>query len=235
MTDETPKKEPPKKKPAAKKPAPKKAVAKATSSLPGNGSFSLGMGYNLPAKAEFEDWEADGEKLFEMAHKVPFLMGDWLNAGEDRFGEMYAQAIDLTKLAYSTLAQYKWVCGAIPVKRRVAALSFGHHVAVAGLEPDKQDEMLKQALREGWSRKDLRKAVRALGAFSGGGAENVDGEVVSGTNKDNSVTCPRCGGTGWVSKDSIKNVPDEALDQDGEEPSGDTKGPAFDPDNMPWQ
>ena len=188
------------------------AAAKASSNVPA--ISTLAMGYKLARGATYEEWENHGRMLFEMAHKCPFLIGDWVSVGEAAYGEKYAQALDSTKLRYETLRGYVWVCQQIPVERRVEQLTFSHHHAVAALDAEKQDELLALALAEGWSSKELRKAVRALGAFSGGGAEGVDGEEPGAEpgKADDTVTCPRCGGTGYVARDSVEDVtPPEAL------------------------
>jgi len=45
-------------------------------------------------------------------------VGDWLNYGEARYGEMYSQAIEITGYASQTLADAKWVASRIEPSRR---------------------------------------------------------------------------------------------------------------------
>lgn len=174
--------------------------------------FRLDIGYELPANATYEDWEAHGEMLFEMNQKVGFLAGDWALSGEGKFGEMASQALDERKIDYKTLANYKWVASQIPISRRREDLPFGHHEAVAALEPDKQDELLDLASKEGWSRAQLRKVVRSLNRFEGddAGGETIDqdGESEGPGVFDQKVKCPRCNGTGFVLSSSIKDITD---------------------------
>ena len=169
----------------------------------------LAMGYELKSGTTFEEWQAQGAMLFDMAHKCPFLIGDWVTVGEAQWGEKYAQALDSTKLRYETLRNYVWVCQQVELVRRQEKLTFSHHAAVASLPPEKQDEMLALAIAEGWSSKELRKAVRALGAFSGGGAEDLDGDGKSAEpDFDSKVKCPRCNGSGFVPNSEVVDVED---------------------------
>ncbi len=181
------------------------ALAKATNSVPM--VKGLAMGYELAPGCTFEEWEAHGAMLFDMQHKTPFLIGDWVTAGEQAYGEKYAQALDSVKLRYETLRQYVWVCQQVELSRRLDKLTFSHHHAVASLPPEKQDEMLALAVAEGWSSKELRKAVRALGAFSGGGGEALDGEEPE-AHADSMVKCPRCNGSGFVPNSEVIDVED---------------------------
>jgi len=54
------------------------------------------------------------------------------------------------------------VASRITPVRRLATLSWSHHEAVAGLEPDQQDGLLAQAEVEGWTVREIRGAAREL-------------------------------------------------------------------------
>ena len=58
-----------------------------------------------------------------MAKSTLWWIGDWLNEGEQQYGEMYAQALDATELEYGTLRTAKWICGRIELSRRRDNLS----------------------------------------------------------------------------------------------------------------
>ena len=174
--------------------------------------FRLGMSYEMTEATTYEEWELHGEMLFEMAQKSPFLIGDWANQGEAKLGEIAAQALDDRKIDYKTLANYKWVSSRIEPSRRRENLPFGHHEAVAALDLEQQDEMLDLSVKEGWTRADLRKAIKALNRFEGeahGGATiDHDGESEEPGAFDQEVKCPRCNGTGVVKSSSIKDITD---------------------------
>lgn len=185
-------------------------IAKETNRGLSTKPFKMDMAYELAEATTYEEWEAHGEMLFEMNQKAPFLLGDWALAGEGKFGEIAAQALDDRKIDYKTLANYKWVAHRVEFSRRREDLPFGHHETVAGLDPGMQDEMLDLAIKENWSRADLRKAVRALHRYEGE-TVNPHGEGESGDGmSDEEVKCPRCSGTGIVKASSIIDVTDDA-------------------------
>ena len=74
-----------------------------------------------------------------------FELGDLLLYGEARWGEEAAQYADAAGYAPHTLANAMWVASAIPPERRQAGLSWNHHAAIAGLQPDQQDAALSYA------------------------------------------------------------------------------------------
>ena len=67
-------------------------------------------------------------------------LGDWLNYGERKYGEMYTQAIDELDYTKQALKDAKWVSAQVEKSRRRDNLSFSHHREVAPLEPDEQEE-----------------------------------------------------------------------------------------------
>ena len=111
------------------------------------------------------EWLRMGEELMTLANAVAWAIGDWLLYGESRYGEAYAQAIQVTRLSYQTLANMRWVAGRIPPERRHPALSWSHHVEVAALDPDAQDYWLNRAEEEGMSRDELRQAIHGDAAL----------------------------------------------------------------------
>ena len=54
---------------------------------------------------------------------------------------------------------YKWVASAIQFSRRRENVAFSIHAEVAALPRAEQDEMLKRAEAEGWTRADARKKL----------------------------------------------------------------------------
>lgn len=105
----------------------------------------------------YDNWESIGEQLNQIEGAIQWWIGDWLNFGERKYGEMYAQAVDESQVR--TWQQYKWVANAIESSRR-RELSFSHHVEVASLEPNEQEYWLEKAESEGMSKSTLRQAVK---------------------------------------------------------------------------
>lgn len=112
-----------------------------------------------PANMTFEQWSQIGSTFQQIESSLPWWLGDWLNAGEVRYGETYAQAIELTGSKIEALKQYKWVAGRIPPDRRFSELSWTHHRLVAKLEEDDQDTWLHRAWDNSWTSADLKQAM----------------------------------------------------------------------------
>ena len=104
----------------------------------------------------FEEW-CDVWKFIQKASgAVHFWIGDALNYGEQKWGEMYAQAMETTGFDYQTLADDKYVSAKVPLSHSRENLSFSSHREVASLSPERQEELLEQATREGLRSKDIR-------------------------------------------------------------------------------
>lgn len=113
-------------------------------------------GWIPPEDMAFEDWEHTLRGFIEAQNSLNWLVGDGLNYGERKWGEMYAQAILVTDWAYQRLADAKWVAAAVPQENRRDNLTWTHHKHVAKLPPVAQDEWLAQADENGWSTAELR-------------------------------------------------------------------------------
>jgi len=114
----------------------------------------------LPDDLPFDDWQRLGTTLKDIEKSVQWWIGDWLNFGERRYGETYAQAVDATDYEAGTLRNAKWVASKVEMSRRRDNLSFSHHQEVAPLEPGEQDEWLDKALGGAWKRSELRKEMK---------------------------------------------------------------------------
>jgi N6-adenosine-specific RNA methylase IME4 len=104
-----------------------------------------------------------GNALKQMERSVMWWIGDWVNFGERRYGEKYAQALEATPYEYATLRDAAWVAGRIELSRRRDNLSWSHHrVAAALATQEEADEILARAVAEKLSRNDLRAEVARL-------------------------------------------------------------------------
>jgi len=108
----------------------------------------------------YEVWEAYGNGIRRVEGAIQWLIGDWLNYGERKYGEMYAQAMDETDYEKKTLKNAKWVAGRIEVSRRRDTLNFSIHAEVAKLEPEEQEYWLNEAVEQGYTVRGLRDAIR---------------------------------------------------------------------------
>lgn len=118
-------------------------------------------GLAISGNPSFDDWEVVGKQLRYMERVIHWAIGDWLNYGERRWGEMYAQALDTFDYAQSTMATDKYVAGKIETSRRRENLTFSHHREVAPLSSNKQDKILDMAEQGELSTRQVRQLVLA--------------------------------------------------------------------------
>ena len=107
-------------------------------------------------KMPFDEWARLGKELHKIRRWASWAIGDWLNYGEQRYGEMYAQALDDTQYSYQTLCNMKYVSSKFEISRRSGELSWSHHSDVAALPPKEADKWLERAAERDWSVRDLR-------------------------------------------------------------------------------
>jgi len=135
---------------------------KMVDNIPVVSGFRLEKGGLVPVgEPTFEQWATCGAFLKNASGAVHFWIGDWLNFGEDKWGEMYAQAVEDTGYAIQTLMNDKWVAGRVKSLDRRENLPYSHHVEVANLEPEEQKELLDRAEREHLDVRSFRQVVRA--------------------------------------------------------------------------
>jgi DNA modification methylase len=124
------------------------------------GKFRLAeTGLIVDGDPTYEEWEMCGEFLKQAEKAVQFWIGDWVNYGERKWGEMYAQALEATDNEYQTLANYKYVADNVDFSRRRENLSFSHHAEVAKLPPEQQEVFLEKASEQGLSVRELRQEI----------------------------------------------------------------------------
>jgi N6-adenosine-specific RNA methylase IME4 len=126
------------------------------------------LGLELPDGLDFDGWLEVGATLRDMDRKLPWMIGDWLNYGERKYGEKYSQALETTGLEYQTLNGMKWAASRFEIMRRRTNLSWSHHREVAALPPVEQDHWLDEAETEKLSKAELRRRIKqrknAIGA-----------------------------------------------------------------------
>lgn len=100
-----------------------------------------------PADLSYAQWQAIGYTMQQVNRSLNWWLGDWLNEGERRYGETYAQAIEVTDSSVDTLRKYKWVASRVAREDRNKILSWTHHVLVANLEATEHKPLLDLAER----------------------------------------------------------------------------------------
>jgi hypothetical protein len=116
-------------------------------------------GLTIKKDLSVEDWLSLGNTLETMQGAIQWWIGDWLNYGEQRYGETYTQALDASKYSYETLANIKWVAKSIESSLRSESLSWSHHKEIAPLPKRKQSYFISLAQEERLSVSSLKKAI----------------------------------------------------------------------------
>jgi N6-adenosine-specific RNA methylase IME4 len=98
-------------------------------------------------------------QLNQIEGAIQWWIGDWLNFGECKYGELYAQAIEAGANT-GTWMNYKYVANRVKTSLRNEVLGYHHHVSVAPLEPEDQKYWLEKAEKEGLSVTALRQAIK---------------------------------------------------------------------------
>ena len=120
-------------------------------------------GLQFNNEISFEDWQSLGARLSQIEGGVHWWIGDWLNYGEAKYGEMYAQAMSSTGFALQTLTNDKSVAKKIQFSLRRENLGWSQHKEIAftkGLASSEIAKLLAQAEAEGLTVEELKKAVR---------------------------------------------------------------------------
>ncbi|HEX6986319.1 MAG TPA: hypothetical protein VF170_13135 [Planctomycetaceae bacterium] len=111
------------------------------------------------ADAPLEAWAAPLRFSLWCQQGAPWWIGDLLNAGDARFGEMFSQVCE-GAVSADQLQRYESVARRVPPENRRPGLSWSAHAAVARLPHALQRKMLDRAEQAGWTSTVLQRKVR---------------------------------------------------------------------------
>jgi hypothetical protein len=106
------------------------------------------------------EWDNIGTFLKTANKAVQWWIGDWLNFGERKWGEMYTQALEQTDYEQGSLRQMKWVSSKVQLCTRVHNLDWTHYREVADLPQPQQELWLTYAEKNNTSVHDLRRLIK---------------------------------------------------------------------------
>ena len=117
-------------------------------------------------------WENAGDVLFAIESRLPWMIGDLINARQEKYGDL-SEICEARGWNYGTAANCSSVCRAFQLSRRRESLSFGHHATAQG---EIQEDLLDWAEDEQASIAELRseKSKRQR-------ADRIAAELPSGT------------------------------------------------------
>ncbi len=106
----------------------------------------------------FNDARDITERVIRMGDSSNWWIGDAL-AYLERFRRDYPEALALLDRTYSSQKVLRWVAERVAPVTRVTALSWSHHRLVASFELDEQRYWLDEALRQGFTVRELDGAI----------------------------------------------------------------------------
>lgn len=117
-------------------------------------------GIQFSEELSFDEWDSLGLKLAPIGKSIGFIIGDWINYGEGRYGEKYEEALKRTGIDYGTLRNYAYVARRIQLSLRNDNLGYHIHATVAKLKTDDEKEFwLGMAEKHDLSVRRLRKSM----------------------------------------------------------------------------
>jgi hypothetical protein len=119
-----------------------------------------------------ETWEERLRTAARQSDESQWEIGDAIIEADAAWGDTYTLAERITGKPVKTLRNYVYVCRALDSSRR-RDLSFGHHAAVAGRNPDDQEKWLDEAEKKDWSVADLKREMSEAGNGTGNRADAV--------------------------------------------------------------
>lgn len=99
------------------------------------------LGLSLPPFQTFADWNDLGKSLCLAGRNIHWLIGDWLIAGVEKFGDRARdEANVIFRSDVGRFDQILKTCRRFPEPKRHASLTFAHHLAVMAITDDDQAE-----------------------------------------------------------------------------------------------
>lgn len=122
------------------------------------------VSWQAPKQMTYAQWAEIGSKFQYVSGSLNWWLGDWLNEGEKRYGETYAQAVEMTGHKEDHLIKCKQVAGSVQKWTRVQDLSWTHHRYVSHLPDNEQGLWLNHALAHSLSSRELKQALEQANA-----------------------------------------------------------------------
>lgn len=117
------------------------------------------VSWKAPAKMTYDQWCAYGRTFQQINRSIAWWTGDWLCAGERRFGDIALQAIEETGRGIEALLKYKAVAARFKPEDRRPGVSWSHHLAVAYMDEEFRADVLAMAERYDLSTRDVKIAT----------------------------------------------------------------------------
>ena len=157
-----------------------------------------------PFSLTWDDWAEEGrclrdegEMLRQKTTEWCFRVGDWVNRGEQTFGESAHQLIDEVGLSYWNIAKYASIARRVPPENRLDArqnITLEHYKLAAQLPAESQAAFLSTAAKTGLSASRLKEQLEENGMLTPATRVGVLPEPT--TDLFEIFLCPKCGHKG---------------------------------------
>ena len=127
------------------------------------GGFTLtAIGLEVRGTPTFGDYQGVGDFIQRVHKHSGFWLADWIVYGDSRpeWKEQIDAEMGVDQLTDQTVQEYRYVATHVPLSSRLDGISFAHHQEVAKLSPDDQQAWLAKAKQGGWTKRDLRDAIK---------------------------------------------------------------------------
>jgi hypothetical protein len=158
------------------------------------------VGWQPAGEVGLAEWSALGRRFGEIGRCSQWWLGDWINYGNERFGERYTRAMKLTGYDVQSLMNMVYVASRFDISRRRENLSWSHHAALASLDAVSQEHWLDRAGSDKLSVADLRAELRGRRHA----LDSPEGESQRAPAGGRSVICPTCGGRVPVTAEDLR-------------------------------
>lgn len=177
--------------PVPSSPAPAEVVG--TESSKAKESSLQAVAWKPRGSIELVDWIRVGERFGSVSRGHQWWIGDWLNYGNERWGEKYAEAGRITGYDPGTLRNIAWVASQFedPSRRR-DKLSWSHHAVLASstFDDGERERWLQRSIDDRLSVADLRLEINALRKRA---RSSADSSIAEEAQSESSIACPQCG------------------------------------------
>jgi hypothetical protein len=140
--------------------------------------------------AGLRDWLGELRRLADTESRAPWLIGDLLVQGIERYGDAkYKDAAKATGKTVGSLRSLAWVARTYPPSERRSGLSWRHHRAAAKLQRPERREWLRRAAHWNLTSDQLAKAIADDLRAGEAPPEGWDKPPIADTD----YCCPSCG------------------------------------------
>lgn len=164
------------------------------------GCLEVGAVYlKFAPETPYETWMAVVEhlkaRLREAGQRLPWLIGDAINYGENAYGERYSAVLEETDYDYGSLRVMAWTARRFAPEARRLDLPFSHFTSaarLAGEAPKAAAAILANAVKFGHTRAEVRAQARAAERRVQDGRRSAPEARLAAPRMVRANHCPTC-------------------------------------------